>query len=548
MGFLTIQEKPPLREVIIARTPSGQTFRWGEDAWDAADRPDDTSHSSSAPGGYASFNGSLPRVYENQYADLPPLTEITVLDGAGSTVGEFYLERAPRRSGDITSIGVEAVGFQNLLADEKNVNWLGIDPLLEGWHPAYADRKDQLSTVVSTIDTAIQPTTDGGIGFLSESGATVPAFSYAALDWDASPGAFVKKVIYSGTQSNTTNIDAPQIVGTDNSRRWLNPVTLALTLDGSRREVTFTTPKQYLEIVGRANAAVTPGAGAGFKRLFTVMALVGDHGLSVYSGTAGPGLLASDVITYLVKQFAPGLTLLGSNVKATDLVIPSSRGDQTNLPDLIAEHNKYHMWDWAVWEGKQFYYDRPGEAAVHKTWRARVGPSQLEETGRDVRRICNGTYVKYTDVQGKTRIVGPPSTRADYQTAALLDLDPANEANQAGRKLYDLVEMRGVSEQAPAIAVGQAYMALRKSADRSGSATVAGYVQTDAGHWFPHTSIRGGDRIQFVDSSDPSPRQISDVSHNRSRRESQITLDAPPQTLDAILDRLSLSLQGTGLS
>ena len=553
-------EKPPLRETIIARTPAGKTFRWGEDAWDAADRPDDTSYGSSVPGGYSTFSATLPRIYQSEYPDLPPLTELTVIDGAGATVGEYYLERASRRSGDSVSVSPEAVGFQNMLSDEKNVNWLGVDADLSSWSGATAQRKVwQNAFNVRVVDGAIQDGAyDGLPGLEIELASPWASAPSGEARYEPPAGTLISKIYYDyGSRSSvaanpaaTYTLLLSLMTEPDTFGGVLSSADLYTVAGGSGSGIFSPGGDRaygYVRWAPPAGANATDGAT--YTVRFTRITPVGDHGLTLGTSLGGgPGLLASDVIKYLVREYAPQLQVLDLNVGTTDLWIPHSRGDQTTVPDLITDHNKYHQWDWAVWERKRFYYQAPGEASIHKAWRARVGPSNLEDAGRDVRRVRNGVYVRFTDTQGIQRIVGPPGSQANHTTADLLDLDPANEANQAGRSMYDLVDMRGVSEPEPAVKVGQAYLTLMKQADRSGSATLSGYVQEESGSWYPHTSVRAGDTVRFVDASDSSPRRISEVTHTRGDRTSAVTLDAPREGIEAILDRLNLSLVATGLT
>jgi hypothetical protein len=556
---LSIVEKPPLRETIIITSPAGQKFRWGEDSWMASDTPDGTSHGSAMPGGFTSLTTNLPRLYKAEYPDIQPLSDIKVLDSTGTVVWEGYMERAPRRSGSEIIVSPDAVGYQNMLEDEQNVNWLGIDSDLKNWGPSTTGRKAlqnffNLRVVDMNQGEAIYDgDPDINLEFTSPWAAAPTAEAlYTPPVGEKIAGIYYDFVSASSVASNPLATYTLYIVGAEDPVLLTNPIStsdLYTAAAGSAAgSMGFSPTKKIVMVRWTPPAGANTTDGATYTVMFRVLTALGDHGLRVYDSAAGKGLLASDVIPYIVKKYIPQIRVRSFNVQPTDLVIPHSRGDNTTVPELITEHNKYHLRDWAVWENKDFYYALPGEMSVTRTWKALVGPSQLEETGQDVRRIRNGVYVKYTDVGGVTRVVGPPSSKADYTDVALSDLDPENPANQVGRPLYDMVEMRGVSETAPAIIIGRKYLEFMRQADRSGSAIVSGYIQEESGSWFPHTSVRGGDYIRFVDSSDPTPRRISEVTHSRQGRTSQISLDAPKEGTEAILDRLQLSLLGTGMS
>lgn len=547
---MRVNELPPLRETIQIRTPSGRRYRWSEDAWRASDAVDSTSHGSTAPGGFSDLATRLPRKYQDAYHDLKAFSHIEVLDGAGSIVWEGYLEKAAQQSGDYVEVSPNAVGYQKVLEDVPSINWLGIDPDLNHWGDASPQYRVYVLTNGwrQTLGPSVE-TSDQGPPILSMTMNAGDTATYGTAWYAALPGTRIGRIVYDMTSLSTSDY-ACDIIGADtdvaNNTINITPDLLTGTNSSASGDVELSSAKKYVFI--RFNYGGVVAAGAARSVNFSKAIIIGDHGLPVTLGGAGyPGLRASDVISWLVRTYAPLLDVQPENVGQTDLPIPNSMAEGASLPTIIDDHNKYHLWNWAVWEGRQWYYQPQGESSVHRHWKARVGPSQLEDTGVDTRRIRNGVMVRFTDASGKQRTVGPPGSSADYQVQALMDADPLNPANQTGRKLYDLLDMRGVSEPEAAIQAGQRYLEQLKIADRSGQARISGYVQSHNGYWFPHTSIRADDTIEFTDASDPSPRRVNEVRHNRQDRTSDITLDAPREGLDAILDRMQLALVGLGL-
>jgi hypothetical protein len=197
-----------------------------------------------------------------------------------------------------------------------------------------------------------------------------------------------------------------------------------------------------------------------------------------------------------------------------------------------------------VWEGPLFWlHDRNARG---NKWRARVGPTQLEETGPQVDRLWNSIIVQYQDVDGSTRTVGPTGSGADTESAYLVDDDPENPATKAGITRRDLLTM-GVSTPEGAIEVGRRFLEQSKVLDSSGRARIVGHVQDERGVWHPYSHVRAGDQISFVDASDSSYRRIVKTDKSRSDRTCSIDLDAPPEGLQSLLERLGVVLVPLGL-
>ena len=86
-----------------------------------------------------------------------------------------------------------------------------------------------------------------------------------------------------------------------------------------------------------------------------------------------------------------------------------------------------------------------------------------------------------------------------------------------------------------------------KALDTSGRADIAGYVEDDRGTRYPSWRIRSGDTITFLDSADPSPRRVVKTAYSDDSKVNSIDLDAPPESLDSLLDRLGVVLVQFGL-
>ena len=174
------------------------------------------------------------------------------------------------------------------------------------------------------------------------------------------------------------------------------------------------------------------------------------------------------------------------------------------------------------------------------------GPSQLEETGPQVERIWESVIVQYQDVDGSTKTVGPVGSGADTETDDLKDDDPDNPANKLGITRRDLLVM-GIGTAASATEVGRRFLEESKLLDSSGRARLIGHVQDSHGVWHPYSHVRAGDTISFVDSSDTSYQADRPDRQDPRRPTCSVDLDAPPEGLQALLERLGVVLVPLGV-
>jgi hypothetical protein len=162
-------------------------------------------------------------------------------------------------------------------------------------------------------------------------------------------------------------------------------------------------------------------------------------------------------------------------------------------------------------------------------------------------RIWNGVIVRYQDVTGETRTAGPAGSGATTESELLEDPDPLNPATQAGIQRWDILDMGGVSTAAGAIEIGRRFLEEANRLDQSGQASLVGYVEEDRGVVQPAWKVRAGDTISFVDAADTSARRITRASYDDDSKTCSVDLDAPPEGLNALLDRLMVSLVPLGL-
>lgn len=548
---MRVRDLPRLTHTVEVKTPSGRFYRWAGDEPDPANRPSGLRHSSTMPGGYEACDLTLPRLPGRNYPDLERLSTIRVLDAGGGIVWEGRLERAPRSSGDRVSVSPGAVGYQAHLEDDKSASMIYVDRDLSAWANDWTELR-ALRAGAFDIRTLSYQNDKGGVVFELPN-TPVPAQALTEALYRAPAGTTIAAVEYAGTQSaipagyraadvNFADNEADMHSGGGTYQRVL------VTLDGTLRTAQPTTPRRNASLTFYANGAgATPAVGA--QRTWSKLAVYGDHGLTrraVAGETAG--LYASDIVAHAVGTWAPLLNVTegpDGTIQPTTFVIPHAvHRDLTTAAEIVRQALRYGLQDWAVWDNRTFVMHDRG--ARGRNWRARVGPAQLEETGSSVERLWNSVIVQYQDVDGTTRTVGPPGSGADSTSTDLEDADPENPANILGIRRRDLLTM-GISTPAAATEIGRRFLQETKQLDRSGRARFVGHVEDDRGVTHPYSHVRAGDTVTFVDSGDTSARRIVKADHDDDAKTCAVDLDAPPEGLQATLERLGVVLTPLGL-
>jgi hypothetical protein len=562
-GRGVVRELPPLRHYVDAIALSGRHYRWANDEPDAQNVPNGLRWGSTMPGGYETMDCVLPRKPGYAYADLERLSTLRVIRAGGTVVGEYRLERMPQTSGDQMSISPSAVGWQAHLDDNKNVNIVFIDRELGGWVGANGLRR-VAETDSSSQDPIDPSSTQGEDGLpslkLGTDGAWARRWNCEAYyHFPASDAGSRVRFDYQATAS----------IGLADPN-WVADA-YAVTADGYS---TFTqlTPTDWLAAstgsVDASAAAIAfasrralmlrlyyAGAFGADKTTYEVylrnLRVFGDHGLTIQGATAAKeGFLASDMIAYAVRRWAPMLTVGSApSFMPTDFVIPQAVFKDATVTNIVTQTTRFGLEDWAVWNDKMLYLNQRNGSLFSKKWRARIGPARLEETGKQMDRLWESIIVQFNDVDTdrSERTVGPPGSGADVESAFLKDSDPDNPANKIGLTRRDKLVM-GTSTYEAAIQAGQYFLQAQKLIDRSGRATLVGHVEDNHGVLYPYSEVRAGDAITFIDASDTSYRRIVKADCDDATKSTSVDLDAPPEGLQAVLERIGADLVPLGVS
>ena len=572
-----IRELAPLRHHIDAIAPNGRHFRWAHDEPRAENVFSGLRWGSTMPGGYESCDCVLPRKPGVDYADLERLSTLRVIGVGGKVVGEYRLERSPQTSGDQMSVSPSAVGWQAHLSDNKSVNIIFIDREHGGWVSANSQRRlAELNGNTDPIDSRSTQAEDGLPSLiLGTQGAWARRFN-CEMYYHMPPGEAVGRIKFDFQAAASVNV-----VGDAN---WVGDL-FTVTDDGYSAFTQLTPPSDWLSaasgsvdvsaaavaLANRRAAMVrvyyaTGPAGADntqYDVFLRFPRVYGNHDLVPRgSSSQTEGFIASDMIAFALRKYAPMLQVapvpptpaagqpytppFTEWIQQTNFVIPQAAFTDTTLTEIVNQLTRFGLEDWAVWNDRIFYLSpRNGSPHVRK-WRARIGPAKLEATGKQVDRLWESIIVQFNDVDGSQMTVGPPGSGADVESPYLKDTDPDNPANILGITRRDKLVM-GASTVDAAIQVGMRFLEEQKLIDRSGRATLVGHVEDNHGVLFPYSEVQAGDIITFVDAADASYRRIVKADHDDAAKSVSVDLDAPPEGLQAVLERLAVVLVPLGL-
>lgn len=542
-----------MRQYVLATTPGGRCHRWGEDEPRAENILSKLDDEDTVPGGYKTATGSLPRKPGVDYSDMQVGTKLEFFGAGHAKHGEYRLERAARLSGDYLTMDPAAFGYQGHLADDNSAQMVFVDGDVSGWGDVSAARRIELGFMAPV------PVTTG----FQDASATLPAiiFAYERLAefWMGNEysyyggGCELGAIIFNfkGSGEDTAWQDIAYGCPADSGAGTTLSADFNAMPESGPYYLAFNAGTRYAGVqTARYQGAASINTYTGIHR-WERPTIFGAHGCPIYGAWPNYGLLESDMLAFALARWAPLLNFTTGafgTIKPTQFFIPQMAFKEPGpISEWIPQMNRFELKEWAVWNDQTFWLNDRGQREGRKRWRARIRPTQFKETGEALDRSWNGVVVLWQDVGGQTLAVGPTGSGYTRSTASLLDTDPQNPANQIeGERRWAKLQMKGVSTELGAIRAGEKFLELTKQLDGSGSAVFNGYIEDEHGALWPYYCAHAGDVVDFVDSSLPGDRYVISCHRNRAERKAEITLDAPPQAMEALLEELDVELVGIG--
>ncbi|HST69066.1 MAG TPA: hypothetical protein VLI94_05350 [Solirubrobacterales bacterium] len=554
------REYPSVQHRVIVRDPkTGSAIaRWAEDEARTHNVMNGLQLSGGIPGGRKELRCSLPRNPRQDWPDIEGFLEIEAQIGARNRIWHGRIGKAPRSDGERMVIDGEAVGYAAALEDRKALRLGFIDSDLGKWGEPSASRR------LALRDQGRYTTVQATSGF-RDSGSARPALivdysgtvrqegnvpgnelwyhgggvDLGALRFDWLSDAFNEFESFFRLVDNdlpvTGNFDPSPDVNYSGKAEALN------------QEVKATTP-------GRRYAALKSFHTGGYRGTMTnihraanlkVLSYLATQNLTLQGTWPDVGYTAAQMLRVLVPEFS-GLQVSDDSIEDDGFIIQQAWWpDGTTLGPVVDELVRYGLYDWFVKDGKVFELRKPG--TYGRRWQAYQGPSNFREAGTDTERLWDRICVRYQDPDGSTRMVGWPGSGAEVESAALQVTDPDHPAVRAGVVREDLLDLQTQSVPSEAIGVGERWLAEANELSRSGEAELSGYVQDDRGVYRPAAEIAEGDLIRFPDARDKSYRRIVSYDYSADERKVTVSLDAPSETIQALLERYRAALLPIGV-
>jgi hypothetical protein len=554
---LRVSERPPMRQYVMATAPNGKTYRFGGDEPNAEQVVEDLEDSSSAPGGNKELTGRLARKPSVDYGDMKMGTKIEVFGAGQRKISEYRLERAPRSSGDYLVMDPAAVGYQTLLTDNEEALEIFVDSDVGSWGDPSAQRRSDSKNagypLVASTSTGFDDKGEAPAGIIFD-------FSNVSLE-EGRNEAGEQSYYGGGVDIGEVRAGFQVLAGSKGSAPWTDNLRIAtddiqstykdgtdLNATTQAGAVALVAPEAGYKYAALISAYTGTGSGTNMSdiRVWATPKIFGRSGVPIYGTWPEIGVLASDVIAYLIGKYVPGLNFTtGSygSVRPSSFVIPhlAFKDQPVTVQEMVNQAIRFELLEWGVWPGQfgpTFFLNPRGQREGRKRWRTRMGPAKFTETGQQMDQVWNRVVVSYPDVDGTTRTIGPIGSGFRVTDARCEDVDPLNPLNEAGENRTKHIALNDPATQEGAAETAQRFLEQVKLLDGSGSAELTGFVEDEHGMEWPYYCVDGGDEIEILGSSAKGFRYIVEAKRSRRGRSVSITIDAPPDAYAALLERL----------
>jgi hypothetical protein len=553
------REFPPDKLAIRVEPPGGAPVRYAFDEPGVENVIDDVKYSGELNGGEKEASWSLARDPRVNYGDLPAFADVEVYGAGAETRWQGRVDKATESDGERKSVDPAAVGHKAALEDIKGIVAGFIDGDFGKWGEPSVQRRLNLNGSSSRLTGSVSNGWQG-------TGETAPGVTMDFNDVETANGKSDRGEVWyygGGPDIGALLYHFARLAGGAGAE-WLTRADLSSdelassTKNGTNHEAnTNSAPYEtvssggaeglrYALIRSSRTESGEGGAHLGDIHAWQWPKVLGNQGLDLQGEWPDVGFTAKQMLAWAIPQFSY-LELDEDDLEDDGFVIPQAWfGDPTTLLAIIEELTKYGLLDWFV-RGKRFNLRFPG--TYGRRWQLYAGPSGLKDQGLDASRLWRSIVVRWQDVDGTTKSIGPPGSGAMFEDAGLEIIDPDHPAVRAGIARQDILDLNGIGVQSQALATGERWLEEANLLSRSGSCTASYYAMDDRGIYRPVSEIREGDLARFPDSGkDTSYRKIQSYEYTHSTRSNSLALDAPRESIIALLARFNAKLTSAGIS
>jgi hypothetical protein len=539
-----VGRKPDLALDIEVETSQG-LYRLPSDAKLASDRPQKMGFQTQRGDGFATGNAIFNRKIFKDYPDIGLLDSWRFVSRSADVAYEGRLHSNPRGNDPAQTINCSLVGFATMLKN-RPVSPLIIDRRLAGWGEPTMERR------AKALGEGYRYEGDVSTGS-QDVGTLKPGVAISFSRFDASYIELGEAWFYGGGEDiGELKIgEVKRLVGVADANFNSSG---GVCVDDLGNSMNSTADQNYGD---STNVSVSASAaGKKYARLVLIYAggfagdgnnvlafisprVIGKHGLPIKGTAPNDGFYLSDIIEYVFQNYFPRIKNLKINENPFVVEQATWHDDPRDGYEVLQQLNGLALWETNVWEGPTFEF-KPADLTKYD-WIIRTDDPgvQVMYEGDTIENFANGVVVDYTDFNGVQRRLWP----ADY--AELRDERESNPANRHGEDVFISETVPWPCFPAEALQWGRAKLGEFNRPRRPATYRISGgYIKDAEGNWHQGWKVRNSQTIGVMDHPYDVPRLIYATNWDQESHNLEVTVDAPPQRLTAIVARHELAVAG----